>query len=228
MVSPEDARRIAAQVRNDVEHTPGISERIPAIGARIETFAAMLALWGSKSNLTARPRDPVEIAFHVMDSLMPLVLALGDDPGPFAGAFDSGQRIRDIGSGAGFPGLILAAACEADFTLMESRRKRASFLSFAIAEMGLVNARVEQSRAPDMRKEYDLVVERAVGGSDFFALAHAVLKPGGLALRYVSEAQMLEPEDAAAVGFGDCVQSKYSLIHNDRTVNRVLATWRKS
>jgi 16S rRNA G527 N7-methylase RsmG len=64
-----------------------------------------------------------------------------------ADAFVSGSRVLDLGSGAGFPALILAAACDADFLLMEARRKRASFLRVTAAEMGLSNVQVDSARA---------------------------------------------------------------------------------
>ena len=87
-------------------------------------------------NLTAHPEDPEEIAFHVIDSVMPVVLASLN--GPLHGTFDKGSTVLDLGSGAGFPGLVLAAASPANFTLIESRRKRASFLQVARAEMRLI------------------------------------------------------------------------------------------
>jgi 16S rRNA G527 N7-methylase RsmG len=62
-------------------------------------------------------------------------------------AFAAGSRVLDLGSGAGFPALILAAACDADFLLMEARRKRASFLRVTAAEMGLANVQVDSARA---------------------------------------------------------------------------------
>ena len=73
------------------------------------------------------------------------------------------MRVLDLGSGAGFPSLILAAACAADFTLLEARRKRASFLTVAAAEMGLANVRVEPSRTDSMTLEpvFDVVTARA-------------------------------------------------------------------
>jgi 16S rRNA G527 N7-methylase RsmG len=64
-----------------------------------------------------------------------------------ADAFVAGTRVLDLGSGAGFPALILAAACDADFLLMEARRKRASFLRLIAAEMGLANVQVDSARA---------------------------------------------------------------------------------
>ncbi len=96
-------------------------------------------------NLTAQPDEPVEISFQVVDSLMPLVLAGRPGGAVLSEAFGTGSRILDLGSGAGFPGLVLAAACAAHFTLCESRRKRVSFLRVAIAELDLKNVTVESA-----------------------------------------------------------------------------------
>ena len=75
---------------------------------------------------------------------MPVVLAM-DESGTLSGEFAQGRRALDLGSGAGFPGLVLAAASSADFTLVESRRKRASFLQVAVGEMDLKNVTIEGS-----------------------------------------------------------------------------------
>jgi 16S rRNA G527 N7-methylase RsmG len=111
---------------------------------RIERLAALIALWGARINLTAAPEDPREIAFHIIDSLAPLTFLEGERL--LRDAFRAGSRVLDLGSGAGFPGLVLAASSSASFTLVESRRKRASFLAVAAAEMGLKNAAVEWRR----------------------------------------------------------------------------------
>ena len=122
-------------------------------------MAATLAVWGPKINLTANPRDPAEIVFHVFDSIIPISIS--------ASAriirLDRVHRILDIGSGAGFPGLVIAAAINASVTLVEARRKRATYLSEAAIEMGLQNVRVECARAEslDVRDSFDLVTSRA-------------------------------------------------------------------
>src|SRR5450755_4498094 len=99
----------------------------PNLLAQIEMFAATLALWGSKLNLTSAPDDADEIAFHVIDSLAPLIQANCADVTGLAERFATGSRVLDLGSGAGFPALLLAAATDAEFVLLEARRKRASF-----------------------------------------------------------------------------------------------------
>jgi 16S rRNA (guanine(527)-N(7))-methyltransferase RsmG len=171
---------------------------------RIETFAAALALWGSKLNLTAAPDDPAEIAFHIIDSLAPLMLAHKAGDAGLAEAFASGVRVLDLGSGAGFPSLILASACEADFVLLEARRKRASFLTISAAEMALTNVQVESSRTDSIVLEpvFDVVTARAFAEPAIvFRTAAVALKPGARVMLYASPSQRLAIEAACVGGF---------------------------
>jgi 16S rRNA (guanine527-N7)-methyltransferase len=162
---------------------------------RIQVFAAELARWGAKFNLTAAPDDPAELAFHILDSLMPLVLAAREPEGLLAQSFTPGKRILDLGSGAGFPGLVLAAATEARFMLVESRRKRASFLRTAIGAMGLSNLEVDSHYRRVFAPEFDMVTARAFARPvEFNEVAITALKPDGIALLYASEGQRGEIE----------------------------------
>jgi 16S rRNA (guanine(527)-N(7))-methyltransferase RsmG len=156
----------------------------------VENFAAELARWGKKSNLTAVPDDPAELAFHIIDSLMPILLAPDDSTGALSDAFAAGRRILDLGSGAGFPGLILAAASEAEFVLIEARRKRASFLAIASASMGLRNVRVDHRHQTTFASEFDVVTARAFAQpAAFYEISGPALKPGGLRILYASARQ---------------------------------------
>jgi 16S rRNA G527 N7-methylase RsmG len=109
---------------------------------RVQRLSALIAFWGTRVNLTAAPGDPREIGFHIFDSLAPIIFAEHEQL--LKRAFQCGAQLLDLGSGAGFPGLVLASAVPATFTLLESRRKRASFLAVAAAEMGLENVTVER------------------------------------------------------------------------------------
>ena len=110
----------------------------------------MIALWGPQVNLTAEPRDPRELAFHIIDSLSPVAFAETEEL--LHHAFGAHNEVLDLGSGAGFPGLVLASVSAANFTLVESRRKRASFLAVAASEMSLKNVVIEAKRAEPDRK----------------------------------------------------------------------------
>ncbi len=193
---------------------------------RIETFTATLALWGSKLNLTSAPDDPGEIAFHIIDSLAPLILARGAEGAALAGAFAPGVRVLDLGSGAGFPSLILAAACAADFTLLEARRKRASFLTVAAAEMGLANVRVNSSRTDTMKLEriFDVVTARAFAEPAIvYRTAAATLKPGGRAIIYASPSQRLAIEQASGGSFEPVVFLAYEVPRRATSVAHLIA-----
>ena len=224
-----DPEIIAKSVRAIVEaflHT--IPDDVdPTFCNCIERLAANVALWGSRMNLTAHPQDPEEIAFHVIDSLMPVLASRG---GPLHNVFDESRSILDLGSGAGFPGLVLAAASRASFTLVESRRKRASFLQVAMAEMALDNVRVDSVRATPsaFNGDYDLVTARAFGdGADFFAVASAALKPDGNAMLYASPQQRLNLEAARASNLIDYRRLPYVVPRRKEDVDRILAIWRR-
>ncbi len=213
---------------------------------RIATFGEMLALWGSKTNLTARPQDPAEIAFHVIDSLMPLVLArqylcalpnsaVGDIRDSdafrvFAQAFASGKRVLDFGSGAGFPGLILAIASEARFALAEARQKRASFLKVVVSRMELENVEIIGARISPalLAATFDTVVSRASGPTlEFYDIAARTLLPGGFAILYCNPSQRLELDAARRAGLDAYRRYRYTVRRADRPVERILAVWQK-
>lgn len=75
-------------------------------------------------------------------------------------------NLVDVGSGAGFPGLILAAASSLDATLIEIRERKSAFLAAAARRMALrvscLNARVEQSPAAGLPAQVHVVTMRAV------------------------------------------------------------------
>ncbi len=223
---------------------------------RIEKMAANLALWGAHTNLTAEPGDPAEVAFHVIDSLAPIALAASPNRQTLEAALAEGQSALDLGSGAGFPGLVLAAAFRARFTLAEARRKRASYLQVAAHQMEMQNVAIERRRASTesasiARGLYDLVTIRAVGtSSELFEIAAAALRPGGILLLYMSADQVEDPPVRSARGtspYGSSPHDSFSvdsparatllperaewtyrLAHGERVVKRAAVLWRKS
>jgi len=188
----------------------------------VEKLAITLVRWGSRMNLTAHPEDAEEVAFHVIDCIMPVVLS-NDKSSILACEFAPGRKILDLGSGAGFPGLVLAAAApETDFTLVESRRKRASFLQVAMAEMGLMNTVIEVRRAEDigLASQYDMVTARAFGDTaEIIDLAAKALKPGGIAMLYANPSQQVDWPTHQRV--------EYNVGRRSETIRRTLAIWRK-
>jgi 16S rRNA (guanine527-N7)-methyltransferase len=209
-------------------------------------MAVTLALWGARTNLTAKASDPAEISFHVIDSLAPIAFAEGANRETLEAALAEGASALDLGSGAGFPGLVLAAAFEARFMLAEARRKRASYLQVATHEMQLENVTIEQRRASAGGENiaaglYHLVTARAFGTStELYEIAAAALRPGGILLLYASADQMLDVSSgetlaesfddsrASETRFGEPVAWTYQLPHGERVATRSAVLWRKS
>jgi 16S rRNA (guanine527-N7)-methyltransferase len=228
VLTPE---QIAAEVRAQLAPAIaplGVVANTHEFLGRIERMAAMLAVWGPKINLTAHPRDPDEIVFHVFDSIIPVSIAASAKILRMART----HRMLDVGSGAGFPGLVIAAAINASVTLVEARRKRATFLNEAAVEMGLKNVRVECMRAEslELHEEYDLITSRAVGdpGALFEIAGRGLRRDGGVIMLYVSADQKFDEATEAAAhkaGLFDGVRSVYDLRHGRDVFHRAVATW---
>jgi 16S rRNA (guanine527-N7)-methyltransferase len=109
--------------------------------------------WNTRMNLTAIRERPQQITKHLLDSLTVL---------PWL----RGERIADIGSGAGFPGIPLAiVAPDKHVALVESVGKKCRFLEHVRDTLGLANVEVVQSRAETYQpaRRFDTVLARAVG-----------------------------------------------------------------
>jgi len=123
----------------------------PKIRRRLEIFANLLADWNSHINLISRGDLEKLWPRHIADclQLIPLI------PPNVEGAID-------LGSGAGFPGLILAIATGVPFTLIEADRRKAIFLAEAArkteAPVAVQNVQIEHARPVSTR----LVTARAL------------------------------------------------------------------
>lgn len=183
---------------------------------------------GTQGQFDGSSRGPDEIVFHVFDSLIPLSLAVNAKIFRLRPGFEPDRRVLDIGSGAGFPGLVIASAINCHVTLVESRRKRASFLTSAAIEMGLRNVTVETGRAESLklRDGFDLVTARAVGvQADVFRIAGPALHLGGVLMLYLSAEQKLDEAAASANGLTDSTVLGYELRHGKESASRAVAIW---
>jgi 16S rRNA (guanine527-N7)-methyltransferase len=127
---------------------------------------------------------------HTADSLL---FAVARPPMP-------GERWVDAGSGAGFPGLVLACCYpRTAFTLVEPLRKRAGFLELEIASLGLQNAEVRAERLENLEPIYDVAVARALADpSEALARLLACVTPGGSVL-VAAGPGAIPPEGASIV-----------------------------
>ncbi len=110
---------------------------------KLTSYFLELKKWSRKVNLIAKGTGDVEILEkHFLDSLTLLPALTGHKP-----------QLLDIGTGAGFPGLVCKAAMpELTVTLVEPRFKRVSFLRHIIRTLQLENITVLECRAEDEAK----------------------------------------------------------------------------
>lgn len=114
------------------------------------------------------------------------------------------QKIIDVGTGAGFPGIVLKILYhEIEITLLDSLNKRVVFLNKVISELGLEKVQAVHGRAEDMarnalyRETYDLCVSRAVAGLSVLSeYCIPFVSRGGAFISYKAEACEAEVVDA--------------------------------
>ncbi len=137
--------------------------------ARLQELDRVLTDWGQRHNLIAKSTFDERWSRHFLDSaqlrrLMP----------------DKIAHLADLGSGAGFPGLVLAAMLAeegAEATLVESTGKKAAFLNAAVNAMGLGNVKVIPARIETVKLSPppDVVSARALARLDkLLGYAHGI------------------------------------------------------
>jgi 16S rRNA (guanine527-N7)-methyltransferase len=143
-------------------------------------YLAELDRWGRSINLTGA-LSAQELAVHTLESM------LG------AGLIAHGERVVDIGSGAGFPGLPLAIArSDLSVTLVEPRQKRAAFLRHVVRNLHLRNATVFEGRIEKVGGQtFDTATTRAVGHLPEWMGEAAFLKPAGALLAWTTDPEGL-------------------------------------
>ncbi len=157
--------------------------------ARLRQFASLVEKWSPKINLISKGDLAHIWERHVQDSLS-LV------PHIPAGV----TRAIDLGSGSGFPGIVLAIATGIEFTLIELDRRKAMFLMEAArataASVKVLNTRIELAKTVPA----PLVTARALAPLDkLLGLAQPHLAPGGVCL--FPKGRTAEDELTAAKGF---------------------------
>lgn len=150
-----------------------------------------LRLWNKKINLTSVDDDRDIIVRHFLDSLTT------------AGLFKGGERVLDVGAGAGFPGIPLKIAIPSiDLVLLDSVEKKVHFMRHIIRTLGLksgieaLSGRVEDPAFIERyRSSFDVVISRAFTAlSGFIAAGLPLLRSGGriIALKGPSVAEEIE------------------------------------
>jgi 16S rRNA (guanine527-N7)-methyltransferase len=137
---------------------------------RLVAYVALLAKWNATYNLTAIREPERMLTHHILDSLA--VLPALD--AQVAGVAD--VHVLDVGSGAGLPGLPIAIARPAwQVTMLEPVQKKAAFVTQAIAELRIPNAKILARRVEDYeaRSPAHIAISRAFADLASFAQSSA-------------------------------------------------------
>jgi 16S rRNA (guanine527-N7)-methyltransferase len=139
---------------------------------RLEAYERLLVEWNQKFNLVSESTLPEVWTRHFLDSAQIM-----------AHVPHGTITVADLGSGAGFPGLVLNILGIEDVHLIESIGKKASFLREVIQQLKLT-ATVHQKRIEDMKGfKADLITARALKAlPELLALATPLIKRGSTAI----------------------------------------------
>ena len=168
---------------------------------RFDIYAERLVETNKTLNLTAIT-DPEGILYkHFIDSLW--LLSCVD--------LQMGAKVIDVGTGAGFPGVVLLIARpDLNITLLDSTKKRLGFVESVVGELGLaaeiVHMRAEEAgKADDYREQYDIALARAVANMQTLSeYCLPFIKKGGIfaAMKGAKAAQEIETAQGAVRKLG--------------------------
>lgn len=137
---------------------------------QLETYWSELGLWNGKYGLVNASGEALVVK-HFLDSLsaVPILRTM-----PF-------DTACDVGSGGGFPGLVLAVAFpDKKFTLIERSGKKGLFLSNTAVMMQASNVEVRTEDAELVKEQFDLVLFRALGQfTQYFPALYRLTASGG-------------------------------------------------
>lgn len=171
----------------------------PAAADKLERYAELLLEKNKVMNLTAITVPHDVATLHLLDCAA------------LAAQLDlSGKRVIDVGTGAGFPGMVLAILTpDARFTLLDSLGKRVDFLKEVQTDLALKNVTCVHARAEEFaaqhREQFDLAASRAVAQLNVLCeLTLPLVKVGGqfAAMKSVSTDEEIRQAHSAIAQLG--------------------------
>lgn len=158
---------------------------------RLLAFVQLLLDWNRVYNLTSVRRPAEVVKRHILDSLV-------------VAPHVEGQRVLDVGTGAGLPGIPLAMALpDKEFVLLDSSSKKVRFVQQAITALSLDNVRTEHVRVENYRPAelFDTVLCRAFTNlQEFYLQARGACAPDGCLLAMKGVYPMAEIESFEQAG----------------------------
>lgn len=152
---------------------------------QLETMVDEIMLFNPTYRLVSNTDKDEIIIRHILDSASAIPYFIREGK----------TEIVDLGTGAGFPGLVLAVFLDSEFTLCERMTRRVNFLKGLIVRMGLDNVTIDPRSAEDLDKKFDIVTSRAFHPlCDCYAYMEPLKKDGGKILLYKGGRESIEDE----------------------------------
>ena len=191
-----------------------------------DRYIGMLLEKNKVMNLT-RITEPAEVSEkHILDSLLIFVHS----------QVKSGEKVIDVGTGAGFPGVVMKLHdTSLDVTLLDSLRKRIDFLksvSESTCPMTCIHSRAEDAGRGDMRETFDIACARAVAAFPVLCeYCLPLVRVGGRFISMKGPNEDIEPSQAEIFGGKVITDESYTLPCGDErriiTVEKVCETPKK-
>ena len=178
---------------------------------RLCRYNELLVEWNEKINLTALTAPEDVVLKHFADSLMLLKFF----------EIEKGASLIDVGTGAGFPGLVLKIARpDIRLSLLDSLQKRLVFLDtvcreLSIDDVNLIHSRAEDGSRTELRDSFDIAVSRAVASLNTLCeFDMPYVKVGGRMIAMKGKGASIELSDAenAIITLGGRIGKKHDFI----------------
>ncbi len=171
------------------EHPNEATRRLFGLGfPAVDEFARLLSVEGEIRGVIGPHEVPRLWSRHLVNSAAVL------------GFLPSRGEVLDIGSGAGFPGVIIAACRpELHVTLAEPMERRCEWLADVVDDLGLDNVQIMRARAEELRGKVrgDVVTARAVANlSKLIRMTTRLIAPGGALVALKGRRAAAEVQDA--------------------------------
>ncbi|EEH66274.1 16S rRNA methyltransferase GidB [Actinomyces urogenitalis DSM 15434] len=185
----EAAAQVAQAAEDFEQPSQEMRELFGVAFSAAEHFADMLVAEGELRGLVGPRELPRLWSRHIVNStaVVPFLPRRGS--------------VADVGSGAGFPGIVVALMRpDLEVTLIDTMERRVEWLELVVAELDLDNVTIRRARAEEIKDRYDAVTARAVANlSKLVRLTSGLLRPGGSLLALKGAKAQQEVDDAKYV-----------------------------
>lgn len=191
-----------------------------------QTYYSLIEEWNKKIDITAIVEEEEVEVKHFLDSLTILRLP----------CVRQAEKVADIGTGGGFPGIPLRIVKDCELLLLDSLQKRIRFLDEVVKKLGLDKVTTLHGRAedfahkPQYRESYDLVVSRAVAAlPTLVEYCIPYVKPGGhfVAMKGPNVQEELEDSKYAIQLLGGEIEEVQEFTIGDGQYSRTLVVVHK-